>query len=254
MRDRGSSGARTRGAGGHPGGARGRSRRGRGPGPRRSSACCRSRWRRRRWRRHRAAPRDRPRPGAPRRRGAPRHRGAAPSRVDPCVAVAELDEQGGLKAGAASGVERPRPAGRPGSAVPGSRGAPRRDASYHGSSWSYDRPWRRKTVRWRGHDASLPEAAMADKRPGRASSTGRPGRPGARAAEWPRAPMRLVTGGEDAEPGSPSGGSSERMRQSAFQGRKLGEAFHAWQPDDRRRRPHLPSAWRARCRAPASGR
>jgi deoxyhypusine synthase len=43
-----------------------------------------------------------------------------------------------------------------------------------------------------------------------------------------RAPMRLVTGGDDGEPGLTLGHLLERMRQSAFQGRKLGEAFHAW--------------------------
>jgi deoxyhypusine synthase len=43
-----------------------------------------------------------------------------------------------------------------------------------------------------------------------------------------RAPMRLVTGDDDGEPGLTVGHLLERMRQSAFQGRKLGEAFHAW--------------------------
>jgi deoxyhypusine synthase len=40
--------------------------------------------------------------------------------------------------------------------------------------------------------------------------------------------MRLVTAGEDGEPGLSVGRLLERMRHSAFQGRKLGEAFHVW--------------------------
>jgi deoxyhypusine synthase len=42
-----------------------------------------------------------------------------------------------------------------------------------------------------------------------------------------RTPLRLVTGADDGE-GRPVANLLERMRQSAFQGRQLGEAFQAW--------------------------
>lgn len=49
------------------------------------------------------------------------------------------------------------------------------------------------------------------------------------AADWPRrSPMGLVTGRDDGGPGLTVGRLLDRMRQSAFQGRKLGEALHAW--------------------------
>jgi deoxyhypusine synthase len=62
-------------------------------------------------------------------------------------------------------------------------------------------------------------------RRGAAEPSGRAGAP----PGWPaRLPMRLVSGDDDGEPGLTVGRLLERMRQSAFQGRKLGEAFHAW--------------------------
>ena len=45
----------------------------------------------------------------------------------------------------------------------------------------------------------------------------------------PRSPMRLVTAGEDGSRGHTLGQLLDRMRHSAFQGRKLGEAFEVWQ-------------------------
>ena len=47
-------------------------------------------------------------------------------------------------------------------------------------------------------------------------------------AKRPRAPVRLLTDGDGAR-GPTVGRLLERMRQSAFQGRKLGEAFEVWQ-------------------------
>ena len=47
-------------------------------------------------------------------------------------------------------------------------------------------------------------------------------------AKRPRAPVRLLTDGDGA-PGPTVGRLLERMRHSAFQGRKLGEAFEVWQ-------------------------
>ena len=44
-----------------------------------------------------------------------------------------------------------------------------------------------------------------------------------------RSPMRLVTGGEDGGRGQTVSRLLGRMRHSAFQGRKLGEAFEVWQ-------------------------
>jgi deoxyhypusine synthase len=45
----------------------------------------------------------------------------------------------------------------------------------------------------------------------------------------PRSPMGLVTGGEDGGRGHTVSRLLARMRHSAFQGRKLGEAFEVWQ-------------------------
>src|ERR1700752_701838 len=45
----------------------------------------------------------------------------------------------------------------------------------------------------------------------------------------PRAPMGLVTGGTAGGRGQTVSLLLGRMRQSAFQGRKLGEAFEVWQ-------------------------
>src|SRR4029453_5639180 len=45
----------------------------------------------------------------------------------------------------------------------------------------------------------------------------------------PGSPMRLVTAGEDGGGGHTLGQLLDRMRHSAFQGRKLGEAFEVWQ-------------------------
>jgi deoxyhypusine synthase len=56
-----------------------------------------------------------------------------------------------------------------------------------------------------------------------------PASPAGAPTSWTaRAPMRLVTGGDDGQPGLTVRHLLERMRHSAFQGRKLGEAFHAW--------------------------
>jgi deoxyhypusine synthase len=50
------------------------------------------------------------------------------------------------------------------------------------------------------------------------------------AAAWaPRAAMRLIAEGEDGSRRATVGRLLDRMRQSAFQGRKLGEAFEVWQ-------------------------
>src|SRR5918992_940544 len=61
-------------------------------------------------------------------------------------------------------------------------------------------------------------------------------RPGTRARRTPmpepgpvRAPMRLVTDGNGGASGATVSTLLAHMRQSAFQGRKLGEAFEVWQ-------------------------
>jgi deoxyhypusine synthase len=70
---------------------------------------------------------------------------------------------------------------------------------------------------------------MGDEQPGRASDCRPAGPAPGVGAEWaPRAPMRLVTGGDDGGAGLTVARLLARMRHSAFQGRKLGEAFHAW--------------------------
>lgn len=52
---------------------------------------------------------------------------------------------------------------------------------------------------------------------------------GAVNARVPRSPMGLVVGGDDGARGHTVSRLLERMRHSAFQGRKLGEAFEVWQ-------------------------